>query len=74
MYELTLDMARMAEPPPEQAALFAAIAADQDTSDRFPGMSAVPSRSPSSCPPEHLARLSSAVPLSAETPVRPRPG
>jgi hypothetical protein len=38
MYEMTLDMARLAEPPPEQAALFAAIATDQEASDHFLGM------------------------------------
>lgn len=37
MYEMTLDMARLAEPEPEQAALFAAIAADQQASDSFLG-------------------------------------
>jgi 2-polyprenyl-6-methoxyphenol hydroxylase-like FAD-dependent oxidoreductase len=56
-YEMTLDMARLAEPPPEQAALFAAIADDQDASDHFLGMFAGTLPIPEFMSEENVARL-----------------
>jgi flavin-dependent dehydrogenase len=57
MYEMTVDMAKLAAPPPEQAAVFAAIAADQDASDRFLGMFAGTVSIPEFMSEDNLARI-----------------
>jgi hypothetical protein len=62
MYEMTVGkqppgLARLEEPPPEQAALFAAIAQDQATSDCFLGTVAGTVPLPEFMSQENIARI-----------------
>lgn len=62
MYEMTVGtqppgLARLEEPPPEQAALFAAIAQDQEVSDRFLGTVAGTVSLPEFMSEENIARI-----------------